>query len=96
MLTGPLVRPNASPDGARTKAFVRRSANQLWEVGSHDRADGSEISADDALALIDAGAVLHMIPPPGAPAYAAHAATGLPLLLQTRACPDCGKRVLFA
>ena len=59
-------------------------------------ADGSEIGSDDALALIDVGAVFYMIPPPGASAYDAYKATGLPLLLQTRACPDCGKRVLFA
>jgi hypothetical protein len=32
----------------------------------------------------------------GAPAYEAHAQTGLRLLVQTRACPWCGEKVLFA
>lgn len=58
--------------------------------------DGSRIVAADAIALIDAGRVLGMIPPPGAPAHAAHVATGFPLLLQVRECPLCGQRVLFA
>lgn len=59
-------------------------------------ADDTRITADDAIALIDAGRVLDMIPPPGAPAHAAHVATGFPLMLQVRTCELCGKRVLFA
>ena len=38
-----------------------------------------------------------MIPPEGAPAYEAHIASGgLPLILQTRECELCKKKVLFA
>lgn len=58
--------------------------------------EGREIEASDLAALIDAGGVYWMIPPPGAPAYEAHLATGLPLILQTRHCPGCGLHVPFA
>lgn len=58
--------------------------------------DGGEIGETDAMYLMDAGRSYYMIPPPGAPAYAAHVATGLPLIIQTRICPDCNERVLFA
>lgn len=59
-------------------------------------ADGGELSNDDAIALMDAGKRFFMIPPPGAPAHEMHVLTGKPLLVQTRPCPSCGKRVLFA
>ena len=68
----------------------------IQHVGGVVTEDEIEISADDAIALIDAGRVLDMIPPPGAPAHAAHVATGFSLLLQVRTCELCGKRVLFA
>lgn len=58
--------------------------------------NGGEISSSDAMSLMDVGVSYFMIPPPGAPAYEAHKVTGLPLLLQTRVCPDCKERVLFA
>ena len=59
--------------------------------------DGSDVTAEDLMALIDAGAAYHMIPPQGAPAYEGHLASGgLPLILQTRTCELCKKKVLFA
>lgn len=58
--------------------------------------DGSLLYSSDVIALIDAGAVFSMKPPPGAPAHAAHAATGLDLIVQVVECPECGKKVLFA
>lgn len=59
-------------------------------------ASDDEINAEDLVDLIDAGGEYWMIPSPHAPAYDAHVATGLPLILQTRECPGCGRRVLFA
>jgi hypothetical protein len=59
--------------------------------------DGSDVTAEDLIALIEAGAAYHMIPPEGAPAYEAHLASGgLPLILQVRVCDLCFKKVLFA
>jgi hypothetical protein len=54
------------------------------------------VQATDLAALIDAGAFYWMTPLPGAPAYEAHLATGLPLIIQTRSCPGCGAHVIFA
>lgn len=58
--------------------------------------DGSECSDEDAIAMLKAGAELFMIPPPDAPAYEAHVATGLGLILQWRVCPACHMEVVFA
>jgi hypothetical protein len=59
--------------------------------------DGRQLEASDAIARIKSGeSVYTMRPPEGAPAYQAHQETGLPLLVQTRPCPDCGEEVLFA
>lgn len=60
------------------------------------RLDDGEVSSTDAMSLMDAGQKFAMTPPPGAPAYDAHKATGLDLLLQTRVCEVCRCRVLFA
>ena len=69
-------------------------------IGTHVQCvrleDGGEITCEDVMVLMDLGKRFFMIPPPGAPAFAAHQATGLCLLLQTRSCPSCGDRVLFA
>lgn len=71
-------------------------------IGGHEHnvevrlADGSERLAEDVIAAIEAGDVYTMRPPEGAPAYAAHQRTGLPLLVQVRQCPDCNEKVLFA
>ena len=60
-------------------------------------ADESKVSASDAIAMIDTGRVLYMLPPAGAPAHAASEALGgARLLLQVRECDQCGERVLFA
>lgn len=60
-------------------------------------ADESKVSASDAIAMIDTGRVLYMVPPEGAPAHAASQALGgARLLLQVRECEHCGERVLFA
>ena len=67
----------------------------MAHVGGVVTEDGV-ITADDAIALIEAGRVLDMIPPPGAPAHAVHVATGFPLILQVRTCDLCGQKVLFA
>lgn len=70
--------------------------------GTRSHATGLVLDSDvrldevSAIALIYAGRVLYMIPPPGAPARAAYEATGLFLILQVTECPDCGRRVLFA
>ena len=58
--------------------------------------DETRLSDVNAIALIDAGRVLYMLPPPGAPAHAASQALGAPLLLQVRTCEHCNTRVLFA
>jgi hypothetical protein len=80
-------------------------ATQLVETKGHTHheklklADGAVVEAADAIREIDDPAVhVHytMIPPEGAPAYAAHQEAGLPLELQVRPCPDCGERTLFA
>jgi len=58
---------------------------------------GRIVAADIVAAEIDEGKLVYwMIPPEGAPAYEAWKATGLPLMLQTRTCDKCHKRVLFA
>lgn len=59
-------------------------------------ADESKLTASDAIAMIDAGRVLYMLPPVGAPAHAASVALGARLLLQVHECEHCGVRVLFA
>lgn len=59
-------------------------------------ADDSELTSSKVMILMDVGKRFFMIPPPGAPAYEAYRATGLPLLVQTRTCSQCGERVLFA
>lgn len=59
--------------------------------------NGDELSSEDTIALMDAGRNFFMIPPPGAPAYEAHIASGgLPLIIQTKACEHCQERILFA
>ena len=65
-------------------------------VGGLHLASGDDLDAPDAIDLMDAGRNYFMLPPPGAPAHEAHVETGLPLILQTVACPACGERVLFA
>lgn len=68
-------------------------------------ADDTTVSAEDAIALLDAGAILFMIPPPGAPTHTVYRRTehgsevvghGLPFLLQHRFCDDCQREVLWA
>lgn len=73
------------------------------EVGGHTHiekvklANGDVVEAADMIAAIDAHKAHYVMrPPEGAPAYQAHQETGLPLLVQTRDCPDCAERVLFA
>lgn len=76
-----------------------RWATCISGTGEHPsmlRLDDGIVSASDAMALIEAGQKFAMTPPPGAPAYDAHKATGLDLLLQTRVCDRCQTRVLFA
>lgn len=58
--------------------------------------NGRWMSAEDGIAYLDAGGVLYMIPPPGAPAREAYEATGLGLVLQVRPCPGCDERLLYA
>lgn len=59
--------------------------------------DETRLTASDAIAMLDAGRVLYMLPPSGAPAHAASEALGgARLLLQVRECEHCGNRVLFA
>jgi len=91
------TRSDSDPKQVVGISDVQSCANSdRRHVGAVVLADDSVVSADDAIALIDAGGVLAMTPPPGAPAHAAHLATGLDLLLQVIECPACGKRVLFA
>jgi hypothetical protein len=79
------ARPEACPGGDRRHVVLVKLA------------DGSDVVAEDLIALIEAGAAYHMIPPEGAPAYEAHIASGgLPLILQVRECELCKKKVLFA
>lgn len=60
-------------------------------------ADETLLTASDAIAMIDAGRVLYMLPPAGSPAHAASQVLGCGrLLLQVRECEHCGNRVLFA
>lgn len=61
-------------------------------------ADGSVETAEQIVAAIEGEEHVHytMIPPEGAPAYQAHQETGLPLIVQTRPCPDCGEVLPFA
>lgn len=60
-------------------------------------ADDSMVNAADAIRQIQEHEVHYvMIPPPGAPARAAFEETMLPLLVQTRLCPQCGEEVLYA
>jgi hypothetical protein len=60
-------------------------------------ADETRLTASDAIAMVDAGRVLYMLPPSGAPAHeASEALGGARLLLQVRECEHCGNRVLFA
>lgn len=73
------------------------------EVGGHTHitdvklADGSTERATRLIAAInDHEAHYTMIPPEGTPAYQAWQESGLPLLVQTRQCPDCNEEVLFA
>lgn len=60
--------------------------------------DGSVETAEQIVAAINGPEHVHytMIPPEGAPAYQGHQKTGLPLILQTRPCPDCGQELPFA
>lgn len=60
-------------------------------------ADETRLTDSDAIEMIEAGRVLYMLPPSGAPAHeASEALGGARLLLQVRDCPHCGNRVLFA
>jgi hypothetical protein len=72
-------------------------------VGGHEHviavklADGRMQTKAFVIGMIEQHAAHYtMRPPEGAPAYAAHQETGLPLLLQVRLCPDCGEKTLFA
>jgi hypothetical protein len=73
------------------------------QVGGHEHvvavklADGRMQTAGFVIGMIEQHAAHYfMIPPEGAPARAMHEVTGLPLILQTRPCPDCGEKTLFA
>lgn len=60
-------------------------------------ADETHLTASDAIAMLDAGRVLYMLPPSGAPAHeASKALGGARLVLQVRECKHCGERNLFA
>lgn len=60
-------------------------------------ADETRLTSSDAIAMIDVGRVLYMLPPASSPAHAASQVLGCGrLLLQVRECEHCGNRVLFA
>lgn len=65
-------------------------------ISGVERVDGQQFSAPVVVKDIEDGAIWTMVPPKGAPAYEAYKATGKPLLLQARVCPDCTERVLYA
>ncbi len=87
-------------DNPPTKVVAIRTRNcpkgEIKHVSILFLDGGGEVGEHDAMFLMDAGRDYFMIPPPGSPAHAAHVKTGLPLLLQTRVCPQCSERVLFA
>lgn len=59
--------------------------------------DETLVPAKEVVRHIDTKVYLYsMIPPKGAPAREAYVATGAPLVLQTRTCPDCRERVIWA
>lgn len=95
------MAPNPNHQVVAARRALCISGNGTWGDTEHTvmvkLGDDSELAAEDLIALIEAGAFYHMIPPTGAPAYEAHLRSGgLPLLLQVRTCEHCGKKVLFA
>lgn len=64
--------------------------DRTYHVNAVKLANAVELSADNLVALIDAGRQYFMKPPPHL------AALGLPLIVQTKMCDHCGKRVPFA
>jgi len=85
--------PDIEVIAIRTEKCPKGEQNHVVKVKAKSE---SEYTADDAMYLMDAGQTFFMIPPKGSPAYPVHEATGLPLVLQTKICPDCQERVLFA
>lgn len=59
--------------------------------------DKTTMQEADAIALIEAGGMLYMIPTEGSPAFEASKALGVPMLLiQVKTCELCNTRVLYA
>lgn len=80
----------------KVRKFLCASNNEVRHTIRVRLKDGSDISSEDLMSLMDAGRDYFMIPPEGAPAYEAYKVTGAPLILQTRVCEHCQQRVLFA
>lgn len=93
-----IVTPATTTDAKRHEVVKVRGS--ICSEGAHASEiltkEGLEIKSEDAISMINAGVIFFMIPPPGAPAYPAYVATGLPLLLQIKHCKGCDKDVLFA
>lgn len=92
------VESNRLVVAARREACSASSSVQ--HTGRVRLADGAEIAADDLADLIDAGRQYFMEAPKGTLLVdsAGEPVEGPvpPFVLQTRQCPACGRRVVFA
>lgn len=90
----PKDNPDTRVSAVRTASCPGRGEDHVTSVKT---ADGSDLMAALVMDLMDAGRRFFVSGlPPGAPAYEVQVITGLPLLIQTRMCPACGERILFA